>query len=126
MSLLQVLKTESLRVTGTIRADCLGNDPKISKKDIKNEAKGSIETYHEACGNSVVFWNDNDFVIVISNVHSDLPHITAKHCSPTNRSYKQVSRPNCVSVYNKHMGGVSWEGVYHIDVCGKSGTGPTT
>ena len=34
MSLLQVLKAESLHATGTIGADRLGNDLKISKKDI--------------------------------------------------------------------------------------------
>lgn len=66
MSLLQVLKTRSLRVTGTIRVDCLGNDPKISKKDVKNEAKGFIETYYEVSDKGVVFWNENYPVIVIS------------------------------------------------------------
>ena len=54
MSLLQVLKAESLHATGTIGADRLGNYLKISKKDIQNEAKGSIETYYEASAKSVV------------------------------------------------------------------------
>ena len=66
MSHLQVLKTGSLRVTGTVRVDRLGNDPKISKKDVKNEAKGFIETYYEVSDKGVTFWNDNYTVIVIS------------------------------------------------------------
>ena len=83
----------------------LGKRIKISKKDVMNETKGSIETWrkwHKCCVLAMVLWLW--FLICI-------------------QIYIQVTVPNYVSVYNKQMGAVdmldSNVGVYRIDVRGK-------
>ena len=59
----------------------------------------------------------------LSVLDSDLPHTTVKHWNPSEKFYINIDRPNCITVYNKHMGGVdlldAHFSVYHIDVRGK-------
>ena len=79
-----------------------------------------MQCHYEENGISVISWNDNGPVIVISNVHSDLPHTTVKRWNPSEKCYINIDRPNFITVYNKHMGGVdlldAHVSVYRIDV----------
>ena len=77
-TLLKVLKGQSIRATGAIPADLLGKDFKINKKEIRREERGWTQCHYVENGISVISWNDNGPVIIISNVHSDLPHTTMK------------------------------------------------
>ena len=82
-SLLKVLKDQSIRAADTVPADRLGKDFKINKKEITREERGSMQCHYEENGIGVISWNDNGPVIVISNVHSDLPHTTVKRWNPS-------------------------------------------
>lgn len=77
----------------------------------------------EKSGLFVLTWNDNSHVTVISNVHTDLPCVAVKRWNPGTKTYITVNRPNCITEYNKHMGGVdsldALVSVYRIDVRGK-------
>ena len=73
-SLLKALKDQGILATGTIRADRLGKDFKIIKKEIKQEKRRLIQCCYEGIGSSVISWNDGDPVIVLSRMHSDLLH----------------------------------------------------
>ena len=77
-SLLKVLKDQGIRATGTIRVDRLGKDLQINKKELRHEERGSMKCHYEENGISVTSWNDNGPVIMISNVHSDLPYTSVK------------------------------------------------
>ena len=67
--------------------------------------------------------NDNGPVTVISNTHIDVPHTAVKGWNPVTKAYIKLDRPNCITEYNKHMGGVdsldAMVGVYRINVRGK-------
>ena len=56
-------------------------------------------------------------------MHSDLPHTTVERWNPSKKCYINIDRPNCITVYIKHMGGVdlldAHVSVYRIDVRGK-------
>ena len=60
----------------------------------------------------------------------DLPYLQVKRWDSSQRSYEKISRPNCITKYNKHMGGVdsldALVRVYRIDVRGVNGTGHIT
>ena len=82
-----------------------------------------MQCHYETNGITCVSWNDNGLVLVISNVHSHLPVTTVKHWSPSDKDYIKIERPNCVTLYNKHMGRVDLlyvlVSVYRIDGRGK-------
>ena len=122
-SLIKILNDRGIRATGTIRTDRLGKDLKPNKKDIKKQQRGSLQTHCEKCGIVCVSWNDNGPILVISNVHEAIPLNTVKLWSPEIRDYINIDRTNCISLYNKHMGGVdsldTLVSVYRIDIPGK-------
>ena len=82
-----------------------------------------MESYYNKSGISIVTWNDNSPVTVISNVHSDLPYSQVKRWDSSQKAYIKIDRPNCITQYNKHMGGVDYldalVSVYRINVRGK-------
>ena len=43
LSLISILKEHGVRATGTVRADRLGKDLKINKKDIKCKERGAMQ-----------------------------------------------------------------------------------
>ena len=53
LSLISILKEHGVRATGTIRADRLGKDLKINKKDIECKEHGALQVYYERSGNLV-------------------------------------------------------------------------
>ena len=106
LSLTSILKEHGVRATRTVRADRLGKDLKINKKDIKCKERGAMQVYYERSGISCVTWNDNGLITILSNVHADLPYTQVKCWDSSQWSYIKINRPNCITEYNKHMGGV--------------------
>ena len=68
-------------------------------------------------------WNGNGPVTILSNVHANLPYTQGKRWHSSQRNYIKINQPNCITEYNKHMGGVdsldAHVSVYRIDVRGK-------
>ena len=79
--------------------------------------------YYEKSGIFCVTWNDNGPVTILSNVHANLPYTQVKRWDSIQRNYIKINRSNCITEYNKHMGGVdsldNQVSVYRIDVRGK-------
>ena len=123
LSLISILKEHGVRATGTVRADRLGKNLKINKKDIKRKERGAMQVYCEKSGISCVTWNENGPVAIFSNVHANFPYTQVKRWDSSQRNYIKINRPNCITEYNKHMGGVdsldAHVSVYRIDVRGK-------
>ena len=82
-----------------------------------------MQVYYERSGISCVTWNDNGPVTILSNVHVNLPYTQVKRWDSNQPNYIKVNRSNCITEYNKHMGGVdslnAHVSVYRIDVRGK-------
>ena len=78
LSLISILKEHGVRATGTVRADRLGKDLKINKKDIKCKERGAMQLYYERSGISCVTWNNNRPVTIISNFHANFPYTQVK------------------------------------------------
>ena len=78
LSLISILKEHGVRATRTARADRLGKDLKIDKKDIKYKEGGAMQVYCERSGISCVTWNDKGPVTNLSNVHANLPYTQVK------------------------------------------------
>ena len=123
LSLISILKEHGVRATGTVRADRLGKDLKINKKDIKCKERGAMQVYYERSGISCVTWNDNGPVTILSNVHANLPYTQVKLWGSSQRICIKINRSNCITEYNKHMAWVdsldAHVSVYRTDVRGK-------
>ena len=68
-------------------------------------------------------WNENGPVTILSNFHENLPYTQVKRWDSSQRDYIKINRPNCITAYNKHMGGVdcldAHVSLYRIDMRGK-------
>ena len=91
LSLISVLKEHGVRATGTVRADCLGRNLKINKKNIKCKEHGAMQVYCEKSGISCVTWNENRPVTIFSNVHANFPYAQVKRCDSSQRNYIKIS-----------------------------------
>lgn len=87
-----------------IRADRLGKDVKINKKDLEDPEIGFIQTYFTKKGVVCVSWNDDGPVLNVSNVQGSRLLTTVKCSSPEVRDHRNIERPNRISFYNK-----TWE-----------------
>ena len=67
LSLTSILKDHGVRATGTVRADHLGKDLKVNKKDIKWKERGAMQVYYERSGISCVTWNDMSMQICLTH-----------------------------------------------------------
>ena len=120
LSLISILKEHGVIATGTVRADRLGKDLKINKKDIKCRECGAMQVYYKRSGISCVTWNDNRPVTILSNVHANLPYTQVKRWDSSQQNYIKINRPNCITEYKKHIGGAdsldAHVSVFRIDV----------
>ena len=105
LSLISILKDHGVIATGTVRADRLGKDLKINKKDIKCKERGAMQVYWERSRIACVTWNDNGPVTILSNVHANLPYTQVKRWDSSQQNYIKINLPNCITEYNKHIGG---------------------
>ena len=72
LSLISILKEHGVRATGTVRADHLGKDLKVNKKDIKCKEHRAMQVYYERSGISCVTWNGIGPVTILYNVHNEI------------------------------------------------------
>ena len=73
------MKDKYIRAKGTTRAVFVGNNLKINEKETKHKERGSLHCYHGENTISVIYWNNNVPVILISNFHPNLPHTSVKY-----------------------------------------------
>ena len=127
LSLISILKEHRVRATGTVRAYCFGKDLKINIKDINCKERRAMQVYYERGDISCVTWNDNGSVTILFKVHANLPYTQVKRWALSQQNYIKISRLNCITEYNEHMGGVdsldTHVRVYQIDMRGENGAG---
>ena len=89
-----MLKDQGINETGTVRTDRLGKELKLKKNSISTEVRGTIKCHYEQNAIGVICRNDNGPIIMISNVHADLPLTTVK-CWDSSRNHIKIDRPHC-------------------------------
>ena len=68
-----MLQDQGIRATGSVRTYRLDKEPKLNKKSIKMEVRGTMKYHYEKNSIDLICCNDNGAVTVISNIHADLP-----------------------------------------------------
>jgi hypothetical protein len=104
---LKYLKEKGIFSLGTIRKDRLYNNPFPSTKEFEKKPRGSMIEFVSGDEKiSSVLWNDNSAVLLVSTLTGSEPVSTIKRWNKKEREYSNVTCPDVVKVYNKHMGGV--------------------
>lgn len=122
--LFDFLTKKGFFATGTIRENRTVRCPLENNKSFAKKERGSYVSAHDTnTGISLVRWNDNSVVTVISNHYNEEPLSTAKRYNRKARKEVSIGQPNVVKLYNKNMGGVDLHdnGIanYRIGVSGK-------
>ena len=102
LPLLEDLRTQGIRTTGTVRANSLLGAPFSPPKETQKKERGTIVVC-SASNVYVVQWVDNKVVILALN------HQTHEPLNTYNRTKKarlDVNQPYLIRKYNAHMGGV--------------------
>ena len=107
LKLVDVLTEKNIACTGTIRANRLGDCPVHEVTEMKKTARGSYDHATDTTsGLTVVRWNDNNIVNVVSNKVGVHPLQTAKRWSRTESKQVTIPQPFMIRYYNSTMGGV--------------------
>ena len=108
LKLVDSLVERNYNYTGTIRSDRLKGKPNLTSSDqFKKKTRGSSETISlQDDSQTIVRWNDNAPVTLISSVLGDQPAATCSRYSRSSKRYIEVPQPHVVKVYNSMMGGV--------------------
>ena len=107
LKLVDVLTEKNIACTGTIRANRLGDRPVREVTHMKKTARGSYDHATDTTsGLTVVRWNDNNIVNVVSNKVGVHPLQTAKRWSRTESKQVTIPQPFMIRHYNSTMGGV--------------------
>ena len=107
LKLVDVLTEKNIACTGTIRANRLGDCPVREVTEMKKTARGSYDHATDTTsGLTVVRWNDNNIVNVVSNKVGVHPFQTAKRWLRTESKQVTIPQPFMIRHYNSTMGGV--------------------
>lgn len=108
ISLLQHMTAQMIGGTGTIQRNRLrgAQDALITENELKKQQRGSSEEVSTTDGINVVQWLDNRIVTVASNLLQIEPVSSCKRFSKAAKKDINITRPNIVKCYNRHMGGV--------------------
>lgn len=109
LELFAALTNQGIYMLGTIRQNRIPNNPLRPEKSFKKEARGSCEefvTNLHGTELSLVSWNDNKVVKLLSSCFGKLPTQFVKRFDRTRKQKVDVTCPTIVKEYNKHMGGV--------------------
>ena len=109
---------------GTIRTNRLQDCPVRSVNEIKKMPRGSYDyAYDKSNGLTVVRWNDNNIVNVVSNQHGVSPEQTAGRWSHAKHQRIRIKQPFSIGHYNKTMGDVDRMDqnveLYRTGICSK-------
>lgn len=105
--LFTVLKQKGFFATGTIRDNRTNKCPLETTKVISKRNWGAHSSvFDEATGISLVRWNDNSVVTLISTHYNVEPLKTAKRFNKKTSKVDNISQPAVIFAYNKFMGGV--------------------
>lgn len=108
---------------GTIRMNRVPNADMPIEKDLKKIGRGTMVEKIAIVDDvklSLVSWYDNKVVNLLSAFVGSEPTSTKTRYFRKDKQYKDVTSPQCVDVYNRHMGGVdlldSLLGLYRIKI----------
>lgn len=105
--LMSVLTGQGYFATGTIRENRTLAPPLMPIKVISKMQRGSYSSaYDKSTGISLVRWNDNSVVTLISNYDNVQPLNTTKRYNRKEKKMENISQPAVILEYNKFMGGV--------------------
>lgn len=122
--LFKVLNERGIYATGTIRENRIEKCPLEASKILSKKDRGSYDFVFDTKAEvSVVRWNDNSVVTVISNNCPVNPIGSAKRYDRKHRKEVNIPQPHVIQEYNKFMGGVDLHdnaiANYRIGVRGK-------
>jgi hypothetical protein len=107
LNLLKFLKLNGYQGTGTMRENRMPKECPMSNQNcMMKKNRGEIESAIEKnSGTFFARWKDNGVVTIGSTIHGINPLSKTKRYSKAQKKVVQVDMPNCVSMYNKYMGG---------------------
>jgi len=104
LPLFDELLQHGIMACGTYRTNCAGLPSDLTAKDtVKQLARGGV-CMRQKGNTTALVWKDKKPVYVLSNAHQPTTE-TVQRKNPDG-SKIQVSCPNAVAAYNRHMGGV--------------------
>ena len=107
LSLIELLKSDSIWCTGSNCAPHLKNYPLLAEKYIKKKERGSFNCHTERNRKIVrVKWFNNKVVTLASSYFGIEPTDTVRHYDCSIRQHFHVSRTNIVRLYNQYMKGI--------------------
>ncbi|CAG4938749.1 unnamed protein product [Parnassius apollo] len=108
---------------GTIRMNRVPNADMPTEKDLKKIGRGTMVEKIAIVDDvklSLVSWYDNKVVNLLSAFVGSEPTSTKTRYFRKDKQYKDITSPQCVDVYNRHMGGIdlldSLLGLYRIKI----------
>lgn len=118
------LKNQGYFATGTIRDNRTHRCTLATVKEISKKERGYFDVAHDVKTSiTLVRWNDNSVVTVISNHYNTQPICATKRYNRKERKEISINQPNIIKCYNTHMGGVDLHdnGIanYRIGIAGK-------
>ena len=107
LPLVDCLTEKGIACTGTIRANRLENCPVKSVAEMQKMKRGSFDLATDVRnGLTVVRWNDNNVVNLVSNKVGVNPLQVAKRWSRAESRRIEIPQPFIIKHYNETMGGV--------------------
>lgn len=105
--LLKILSERHLWAVCTMRDKMTKRCPLMSRKLIEKQPRGTYDyRLHQQDNILICAWRDNKRVLLGSNYIGIEPVGTAERYDKSQGGRVEITRPNIVSIYNKHMGGV--------------------
>lgn len=105
--LLQYLHNKNIFAIGTARKCRFFNPPLLSEKEMKKKGRGSYDCIVSGDGQVIMTtWYDNKQVVVASNYMGSGNTDSCQRWDRKEKTRITVPRPECISLYNKSMGGV--------------------
>lgn len=106
-NLLQYLRNQQIYSSGTARQNRFKNPPFSSDKDMKKRGRGSCEQVISQDGEVIITkWYDNKPVVMASNYMGIGKSSSCLRWNKNEKQYIEVERPEVITDYNTHMGGV--------------------
>jgi DNA excision repair protein ERCC-6 len=107
LKLVDYLSSKNIACTGTIRANRIEDCPLRPVKDMGKTPRGTYDYYTDTNNAfTVVRWNDNNVVNVVSNKVGVNPTQKTRRFSRQARQHINIDQPALINHYNKTMGGI--------------------